>query len=53
MDNNRVSILVIRKYVLKTKKVEIILSGLAKLLIAFTAIYKLISLLTHLSASFF
>ena len=51
MDNNRASILVIRGYALKTKKVGIILFSLAKLLIAFTAIYKLISLLTYLSVS--
>ena len=53
MDNNRVSILVIYKYALKTKKVKTILFGLAKLLIAFIAIYKFINLLTYLSASFF
>ena len=51
MDSNRASILVIYRYALKTKKVEIILFGLVKLLIALTAIYKLISLLTYLSAS--
>ena len=41
MDNNKVSILVIYRYTLKTKKIGIILTSLAKLLIAFTAIYKL------------
>ena len=51
MDSNRASILVIRGYTPKTKRVGIIPSGLAKLLIAFTAIYKLISLLTYLSVS--
>ena len=51
-NSNKVSILVIYRYALKTKRVKIILSSLAKLLIAFTAIYKLISLLTYLSASF-
>ena len=42
MDGDRVSILVIYGYAPKTKKVGIILSSLAKLLIAFTAIYRLI-----------
>jgi hypothetical protein len=51
MDSDRVSILVICGYTLKTKRVGIILSGPAELLIAFTAICKLISLLTYLSAS--
>jgi hypothetical protein len=50
-DSNRASILVICGYTLKTKRVGTILSGLAKLLIAFTAIYRLISLLTYLSVS--
>ena len=50
-DSNGVSILVIHKYAPKTKKVGIILFSLAKLLIAFTAIYKLISLLTYSSTS--
>ena len=50
-DSDRVFILVIYKYALKTKKVKIIPSGPAKLLIAFTAICRLISLLTCLSAS--
>ena len=51
MDGDRVSISVIYGYTLKTKRVKTILFGLAKLLIAFTAIYRLISLLTYLSAS--
>ena len=53
MDSDRVSILVIYGYALKIKKIGIILSSLVKLLIAFIAIYKLISLLTCLSASSF
>ena len=53
MDSNRASILVIYGYALKIKKVRTILFNLAKLLIAFIAIYKFISLLTYLSASFF
>ena len=53
MDSNRVFILVICRYTPKTKKVEMILSNLAKLLIAFIAIYKLIFLLTYLSTSLF
>ena len=53
MDNNRAFILVIYKYALKTKRVGIILSSLAKLLIAFIAIYKFISLLTYLFVSLF
>ena len=53
MDNNKAFILVIYEYALKTKKVEIILSGSAKLLIAFIAIYILIFLLTCLSTSLF
>ena len=48
IDSNRASILVICGYALKTKRVKTILFGPAKLLIAFTAIYKLISLLTYL-----
>ena len=51
MDGDRVSILVIYRYALKTKKIGTILSSLAKLLIAFIAIYKLIFLLTCLSAN--
>ena len=51
MDGNRVSILVIYGYALKTKKVGIILFSLAKLLIAFIVIYKLIFLLTCSPAS--
>jgi hypothetical protein len=51
MDGDGVSILVIYGYALKTKKVGIILSNSVKLLIAFTAICRLISLLTCLSAS--
>ena len=51
IDSNKVSILVIYGYTLKTKRVEIIPFSLAKLLIAFIAIYKLIFLLTYLSAS--
>ena len=51
MDGNRAFILVICGYTLKTKKVEIIPSSLAKLLIAFTAICRLISLSTYLSVS--
>ena len=51
MDGDKASILVICGYALKTKKIETILFSLAKLLIAFTAIYKFISLLTCLSAS--
>jgi len=50
-DGDRVSILVIYRYAPKTKRVGTILSGLAKLLIAFIAIYRLISLLTCLSVS--
>ena len=50
-DSDGVSILVIYRYALKTKKVGTILSNLAKLLIAFTAICRLISLLICLSAS--
>ena len=53
MDGNKVFILVIYRYALKTKRVEIILFSLAKLLIAFIAICKFIFLLTYLSASFF
>ena len=53
MDNNKVFILVICEYALKTKRIKTILSSLAKLLIAFIAIYKLISLLTYSSASSF
>ena len=48
-NSNRASILVIYRYTLKTKKVKIIPSNLAKLLIDFIAIYKFISLLTYLS----
>ena len=51
MDGDRVSILVIYGYALKTKRVGTILSSLAELLIAFIAIYRFISLLTYLSAS--
>ena len=40
-DSDKASILVIYGYALKTKKIGIILSSLAKLLIAFIAIYKL------------
>ena len=50
-DSDRASILVIYGYAPKTKRVGTILSGLAKSLIAFIAICKLISLLTYLSAS--
>ena len=53
MDSDGASILVICGYALKTKRVETILFGLAELLIAFTAIYKLISLLTCLSTNSF
>jgi hypothetical protein len=52
-DSNKASISVIYGYAPNTKKIEIILSSLAKLLMAFTAICKLISLLTYLSASSF
>ena len=52
MDSDRVSILVIYKYTLKTKKVKTILFSLAKLLMAFITIYKLIFLLTCLSINF-
>ena len=51
MDGNKVSILVIYGYAPKTKKIGIILFSLAKLLIAFTAICRLISLSTCLSVS--
>ena len=50
-DSDGVSILVIYRYAPKTKKIEIIPSSLAKSLMAFTAICKLISLLTYLSAN--
>jgi hypothetical protein len=53
MDSDRASILAIYKYALKTKRVETILSSLAELLIAFTAIYILIFLLTYLSTNLF
>ena len=53
MDNNGAFILVIYEYAPKTKRVGIILSSLAKLLIAFTAICKLIFLLTYLSVNLF
>ena len=53
MDGNKASILVIYKYAPKTKKVGTIPSGPAELLIAFIAIYRLISLLTCSSASLF
>ena len=53
IDSDRVSILVIYGYVLKTKRVGIILSGLAKLLIAFIAICRLIFLLICSSISLF
>jgi hypothetical protein len=53
MDNNRASISAIRGYAPKTKRVGIIPFSPAKLLIAFTAIYRLISLLTYLSISLF
>jgi hypothetical protein len=53
INGDRVSILIIYGYALKTKKVGIILFNLAKLLIAFTAICKFISLLTYLSISSF
>ena len=42
MDSDKASILVICGYAPKTKKVGIILSGLAKLLIAFIVICRLI-----------
>ena len=51
MDSDKVFILVIYRYTLKTKRVETILSSLVKLLIAFIAIYRLISLLIYLSVS--
>ena len=51
-DSDGVSILVIYRYALKTKRVKTILFGPVKLLIAFTAICKLISLLSYSSASF-
>ena len=51
MDSDKASILVIYGYAPKTKRVGIILSNSAKSLIAFTAICKLISLSTYLSAS--
>ena len=53
MDSDGVSILVIYGYTLKTKKIRIILSSLAELLIAFIATYKLIPLLPYLSAGSF
>ena len=53
MDSDKVFILVIYKYTPKTKKVGTIPSSPAKLLIAFIAIYRLISLLIYLSASLF
>ena len=53
MDSNKASILVIYKYALKTKKIIIILSSLAKLLTAFIVIYRLINLLIYSSASSF
>ena len=52
-DSNKAFILLIYKYALKPKKVKIFLFSLAKLLIAFIAIYKLIFLLTYLSVSSF
>jgi hypothetical protein len=51
MNIDKASVLVIYKYAPKTKRIGIILSSLAELLIAFTAICKLISLLTYLSTS--
>ena len=51
IDGDKASISVICGYALKTKRVEIISFNLAKLLIAFIAICKFISLLTCLSAS--
>ena len=53
MDGDGASILVIYRYAPKTKKVGIILSSLAELLIAFTAICRFISLLTYLSVNLF
>ena len=50
-DSDGVSILVIYKYALKTKKIEIIPFGLAELLIAFIAICKLISFLLGIKAN--
>ena len=47
IDGDGVSILVIHGYAPKTKRVGIIPSGPAELLIAFTAICRLISLLTY------
>ena len=45
IDSNGVSILVIYRYILKIKKVKIILSSLAKLLKTFIAVYNFIGLL--------
>ena len=53
MDGNKASILVIYGYAPKIKKVGIILFSLAKLLIAFIAICRLIFLLTYLSINLF
>ena len=53
MNNNKVLILIIYKYTLKTTKIKIVLFGLAKLLIAFIAIYKCIFLLTYLFVNSF
>ena len=44
MNSDKISILVICKYALKTERIKIILSSLAKLLIAYIVIYKQISL---------